>query len=318
VSQVNADAVSPWWLFSGGFSVSSQFAYEGTGSYFSGAADDLVSSMVTVAPFIVAPPNDFFGCRMRYDIEEDWDYAYVQVSEDNGLSWYSLAGTGTTATNPNGNNRGNGITGTSNGAWVDAQFPLTAYIGKTIALRVVYITDGSVQGAGLWVDIPGPTPTHMGQRIVNPAIVGTDLDVELSSVGNYSHRVRGQDADGDVGRWSNLVTTFVDPVTAVGRPGPSLSHLAGNYPNPFNPRTLVSFAVGTERGMRSRFVELDIYDLSGRRVRTLLADSREPGAYRAPWDGRDNDGTDSASGVYFVRLRIDGQLLGSQKMVLLR
>jgi len=318
LGQISADAVSPWWAFNGGFSVSTQTPYEGSGSFFSGMADDLVSSMTSTAPFLVAAPDDVFHCRMRYDIELDWDYAYVQVSEDNGLSWYSISGTGTTTTNPNGSNRGNGITGTTGGSWVDAQFSLAAYAGKTIALRIVYITDGSVQGAGLWVDIPGPTPTYVTQRIVDSAIPGTDLDVELMVIGNYSYRVRAHDTDGDVGRWSNLVTTFVDFITVVEQPGRSLSHLAGNYPNPFNPRTLISFEVGTERGDMPRFVELAIYDLAGRRVRSLVIGTMTPGAYREPWDGRDDSGGESASGVYFARLRVDGELRGSQKMLLLQ
>jgi hypothetical protein len=318
LSQIDADAPSIWWAFDGGFSVSSTISFEGTGSFFSGAGDNLVSSMTTVAPFLVAAPNDVFACRMRYEIEADWDYAYVQVSEDDGLSWVSVPGTGTTSSNPNGTNRGHGISGDTAGAWVDAQFPLTSYRGKTVAVRVVYITDGAVVGAGLWVDVPGPTPVYLTQRIVDPSIPGTDLDVELTAVGHYSYRVRARDAEGDVGRWSNLVTTFVDPITAVSQPGHSISHLAGNYPNPFNPRTLVSFEVGTEHGSAPRFVELEIYSVSGRRVRTLLSGSLQPGSYREPWDGRDDEGGESASGVYFARLLIDGELRGSQKMVLLR
>ncbi|HEY6567375.1 MAG TPA: immune inhibitor A domain-containing protein [Actinomycetota bacterium] len=86
--------------------------------------------------------------RANYDIELDWDYAYVEYSDDDGATWHTLDGNLSTSANPNGQNEGSGITGTS-GAWVDGAYTLPA--GATdIGFR--YWTDGAVTQTGLAVD----------------------------------------------------------------------------------------------------------------------------------------------------------------------
>lgn len=84
-----------------------------------------------------------------YDIEEDWDYAYVEVNDGSG--WVSIEGNITTTYNPHGNNLGNGITGTSDG-WVKAVFDLSDYLGKKIKIRFRYVTDQYVNYSGFCAD----------------------------------------------------------------------------------------------------------------------------------------------------------------------
>jgi flagellar hook assembly protein FlgD len=72
-------------------------------------------------------------------------------------------------------------------------------------------------------------------------------------------------------------------------------------PNPFNPSTDILFSLP-----RDADVDLRIYDVAGRLVKTLVAARRPAGAHRERWDGRDDAGRGAASGVYFVRLRADG------------
>jgi immune inhibitor A len=84
--------------------------------------------------------------KVRYDTEQDWDYAYLTV---NGTP---VATNLSSATNPNGQNFGNGITGSSGGAWVDLTADLSAYAGQTVTLGFRYWTDGAVAGAGFGVD----------------------------------------------------------------------------------------------------------------------------------------------------------------------
>jgi len=84
-----------------------------------------------------------------YDIEKDWDYAYVEVYFDG--QWQSIPGNITTDSNPYGNNRGNGITGSNNG-WVKAEFDLSAFAGKKIKIRFRYVTDQYLSYEGLTVD----------------------------------------------------------------------------------------------------------------------------------------------------------------------
>ncbi|HFE63649.1 MAG TPA: T9SS type A sorting domain-containing protein [Caldithrix sp.] len=80
---------------------------------------------------------------------------------------------------------------------------------------------------------------------------------------------------------------------------PAIYRLYQNYPNPFNPSTTISFDLPEE----SR-VMLEIYDITGRKIR-VLAEGRYPaGSHRVVWDGRDSNGQAVASGVYAYRLRV--------------
>ena len=83
---------------------------------------------------------------------------------------------------------------------------------------------------------------------------------------------------------------------------PALS-LEQNRPNPFNPRTRLSFTV--PRG--GAHVTLTVHDIAGRKLRTLLDRVMPAGSARAAWDGRDSRGSTMTSGVYFARLSAGGE-----------
>jgi hypothetical protein len=71
-----------------------------------------------------------------------------------------------------------------------------------------------------------------------------------------------------------------------------------NYPNPFNPGTTIRYTLP-----EASLASLRVYDVAGRLVRTLFADRKVPaGTYEIDWDGRDEDGGEVASGVYFFRI----------------
>jgi immune inhibitor A len=86
-----------------------------------------------------------------YDIEENWDYAYLEVSTDGGQTWKILPTSTGTDTNPQGNSYGWGWTGSSDG-WVTETADLSAYAGKNILVRFEYITDAALNGEGLLID----------------------------------------------------------------------------------------------------------------------------------------------------------------------
>lgn len=123
--------------------------FAGAYAWYSGAGDNIDNTMTRTVS-LPAAGSVSLSLRAWFDIEQDWDYAYVRVST-NGTTFTNLASAITTATNPNGQNFGNGITGTSAG-WVPATFDLTPYAGQTITLQIRYWTDGFVQGKGLLVD----------------------------------------------------------------------------------------------------------------------------------------------------------------------
>jgi hypothetical protein len=88
---------------------------------------------------------------MWYDIEEDWDYAYVEASTDGGQTWDVLSGPSTTTRDPNGNSFGPAYTGES-GGWIREAFDLSPYAGKEVWVRFEYITDDAVNAAGWLID----------------------------------------------------------------------------------------------------------------------------------------------------------------------
>jgi hypothetical protein len=87
------------------------------------------------------------------------------------------------------------------------------------------------------------------------------------------------------------------PPTGVDLAVPTATWLAPLAPNPFQSATTVSFSLA-----RGGPVEISIYSVDGRRVRTLLHETREPGSYRLRWDGTDTSGAAVRPGLFFVRL----------------
>ncbi len=86
-----------------------------------------------------------------FDIEEGWDYAYVQASGDGGRTWDLLEGDHTTTDDPVGNSYGPGYTGSSAG-WIRERVDLKPYAGGKVLVRFEYVTDDAVYLDGLLID----------------------------------------------------------------------------------------------------------------------------------------------------------------------
>jgi len=95
---------------------------------------------------------------------------------------------------------------------------------------------------------------------------------------------------------------------------PKAFTLSENYPNPFNPHTTLEYSVPPGGAGE---VAVEVYDIRGRRLRTLFKGIKAPGTYRVHWDGRDEDCRDLGSGVYLARLRTAHQTV-MRKMILLK
>ncbi len=124
--------------------------------------------------------------------------------------------------------------------------------------------------------------------------------------------VYGQDLN-DLKDNADAAIAAYNPVAPVTRETPiKLFHLGQNHPNPFNPTTNISFTVDKEGP-----VELAVYDLSGRKIRTLVHDTRGPGDHMATWDGTDEAGSRVPSGMYFYQL-VSGEDSSTRKMMLVK
>ncbi len=82
---------------------------------------------------------------------------------------------------------------------------------------------------------------------------------------------------------------------------PDKYHLYQNYPNPFNPETLISFHLDERR-----FVNLSVYDVTGRKIRSLVNEMKGQGIHKVVWNGFNDNGSKAASGIYFLRLKSTG------------
>ncbi|MBT3755134.1 MAG: T9SS type A sorting domain-containing protein [Candidatus Cloacimonetes bacterium] len=96
---------------------------------------------------------------------------------------------------------------------------------------------------------------------------------------------------------------------------PNVTKLFGNYPNPFNPETTISFSVK----QTSSFVNIYIFNIKGQKVRTIpvnLSGDEDKGS--VTWNGTDKNNQPVASGIYFYQLNVDDKVIASKKCLLLK
>jgi immune inhibitor A len=117
--------------------------YAGQQMFWSGEGNNLRTTMTKTGV-----TGTSFTAKVDYVIETDWDYAYLEASTDGGTTWKIVPTNRSTNTNPNTQNEGNGITGTS-GGWVDLSATLPT---GTNAVRLRYWTDVAAVERGLFVD----------------------------------------------------------------------------------------------------------------------------------------------------------------------
>ena len=99
---------------------------------------------------------------------------------------------------------------------------------------------------------------------------------------------------------------------------PETFELMQNYPNPFNPTTTIQFTIGQAKdGSGAQRARLDIFNILGQRVKTLVDDDLPSGKYEVQWDARNDSGGRVATGIYFYRM-IVGSEKQSKKMLLLK
>ncbi|WP_308291582.1 immune inhibitor A domain-containing protein [Microbacterium sp. G2-8] len=123
--------------------------YEGTQHLYSGAGDEL--DVTATSPVFTVPADGELTAQVSYDIEVDWDYAYLEVTTDGGSSWTPVETNHSTSTNPEGQNQGFGITGATDG-WEALTADLSSVAGEQAQVRFRYWTDVAQTNPGLQVD----------------------------------------------------------------------------------------------------------------------------------------------------------------------
>ncbi len=141
----------------------------------------------------------------------------------------------------------------------------------------------------------------LGDYMGNP-----DVRLRFRLVTNSTGRREGIYIDDISITWS---PTGTDDDT---EPIPDIFTLSQNYPNPFNPSTSISFSLE-----QKAYASIVIYDLMGRKVKTLISSLLDAGEHEILWDGSNDSGTDVASGIYLYKLESNGSSQ-VKRMTLLR
>ncbi|MFH1335971.1 MAG: M14 family zinc carboxypeptidase [Candidatus Zixiibacteriota bacterium] len=190
-----------------GFTVSTARNHSATHSFYSGQGDGL-NNKVTAINSIYVLSGDSLKLWCWYYTENNWDYAYVEISTNGGSSFFSIPGNITTNDNPNGTNLGNGITGQS-GGWVQGKFSLTSYAGQDIYLRMRYVTDGYLSYEGFYADDIFPFERYSSITSLSNTITDTSYQLSGHSQGSYYYKVRAKDIQNQWGTWSNIQKAVV-------------------------------------------------------------------------------------------------------------
>jgi hypothetical protein len=209
----------------------------------------------------------------------------------------------------------------ANGGWIDGPDTTTMAWEDTLTVSVSYRVSPDVipiENLSPCDPAYNQYPLHpVGQGIVTPRDAFEFLLATPDDVPPGYHVLLEVQT-----QWStNLVVTnqiieFPDPIGAPtpvgGTPLPRRLAL-DNFPNPFNPKTTIRYALP-----RASSVTLEIFDVGGRLVRSLVREERKPaGVFLVQWDGTDSSGRRVASGVYFYRLQSESETV-SRKMMLLK
>lgn len=219
----------------------------------------------------------------------------------------------------------------------DSYDPLT----DAVTYAATYVHSRLAQPAYLWVGVDKEVIAYLnGQQVLRERSSGSHVfaqykvQVDLlegknlllfkvgNDYGNYSLSVAlvDMDNDGDTlpGIWWSIdpaTPTAVGEASGGSHPGDFV--LEPNHPNPFNASTEIRYSLPGEQR-----VELSVYDLLGRRVRTLADATQHAGWHVARWDGLDESGQAAASGLYIYALRAEtaqgGVDLRAGKMMLLK
>lgn len=124
--------------------------YSGKYAFWSNRGDESDMTLTREFDFTQTSGNIKINFRAWYDIEEDWDYLYLETSED-GKTWQIVKTPSGTDNDPSGNSYGWGYTGATN-TWIEESIDLSQFAGKKVFIRFQYITDAAINGQGFMID----------------------------------------------------------------------------------------------------------------------------------------------------------------------
>jgi len=265
---------------------------------------------------------------------DTWTAATTAVCADSGCIW-DLAGSLGGAPTPNSNGvmlrvrvADDGSPSLSSNAEMSAPFtlvrtggdtrgpvlvagsascsPLPIHRGRPASLFATFsdaaMGGGAVAAAEYSI---GPTPTLAGSGTPMSGAFGSNTTVSVSAAlptadvlsGSMTLWMRGRDAAGNWGAATALTVPTTGSTTVAVDEQEHVDFLATPSPNPFRSLATIRFGLA-----RSAEVRLELFDVTGRLVQTLVSGVRAAGPHVATWNGQDQRGNAVKNGVYFVRL----------------
>lgn len=197
---------------------------------------------------------------------------------------------------------------------------LTGYVdGDSIILAWAYNTEADFSNYLLHRDtLSGFEPSIF--NLISEPDTSYYVDGDILPGVDYYYRISALDNQGNESDYSEELTVIQTGIwDGVGVEPPRITIIQSNYPNPFNSSTTIVYAVA-DLGPIPAEIEVTIYDIVGRKVRTLVHERKGLGIHRVIWDGRNDSGRDCPSGVYFARITQWGvdYLSKHRKLTLLR
>ena len=150
----------------------------------------------------------------------------------------------------------------------------------------------------------------MESAVVFTSIDSFYTDLEVSSVGSYEYWVTAVDLSGLESEASSFVSAVLSAGEEMGMPVNFA--LKQNYPNPFNPSTQIQYALPSESK-----VLISIYDLTGRKVKTLVNEVQSAGHKSVMWNATNEIGRPVSAGMYIYSIQA-GNFIQNRKMVLMK
>ena len=150
----------------------------------------------------------------------------------------------------------------------------------------------------------------MESAVVFTSIDSFYTDLEVSSVGSYEYWVTAVDISGLESEASSFVSAVLSADEEIGMPVNFA--LKQNYPNPFNPSTQIQYALPSESK-----VLISIYDLTGRKVKTLVNEVQSAGHRSVMWNATNEIGRPVSAGMYIYSIQA-GNFIQNRKMVLMK
>jgi len=196
--------------------------------------------------------------------------------------------------------------------WANAPIPLNASLPEHISLDSTSITVevSTADGPAANINVTAWKPGEMYLRGTTDESGQLDLPLDLTETGYLYITAVGQDY------LPSIDTIIVHLQSAIGdNANPDLplqTSLFANYPNPFNATTSISYALAT-----AGQVKLEIFNITGGKVKTLIDGYQDVGTHSLIWDGLNDLGKVTASGTYFYRLKTDNESF-VKKMALLK